>query len=112
MTLDSGSLVEQLSKQAWLLLRTGPLAGKQFVVYKSPTTFGSDSRCDVYLFGDPLVEDRHTQLVRVGRAYEVQNLSSTNGTLVNGAVVEKRILRDGDLIVIGQTELEYRTRAT
>ncbi len=52
----------------------------------------------------------HARLVRVGRAYEIEDLSSPGGTLVNGSPVQRRILRDGDQITIGSTTLEYRSR--
>ena len=103
-------LVEQLSKEAWLLMKTGPLAGKQFVVYKSQTTIGSSPRCDIYLFKDRLVGEEHARLVRLGRTYELESLQESGQTLVNGVEIQKRILRSGDLIQIGSTELEYRMR--
>jgi pSer/pThr/pTyr-binding forkhead associated (FHA) protein len=39
----------------------------------------------------------------------VEDLRSTNGTFVNGDRVSgRRVLRSGDLVTIGQTQLEYR----
>lgn len=103
-------LVEHLSKDAWLLLRTGPLAGKQFVVHRGTTVFGSAPRCDVFLFKDSLVDHEHARLLRLGRAYEIEDLQTANGTFVNGLPVQKRILRDGDTVTIGTTIFEYRSR--
>jgi hypothetical protein len=103
-------LVEQLSKEAWLLLRSGPLHGKQFVLYTSAITIGGANRCDIFLFKDPLVAAEHARLVRVGRAYELIDLDSPGGTSVNGERVGRRILRDGDVITIGGTELEFLAR--
>lgn len=105
-------IVEQLSKEAWLLMRAGPLAGKQFVVYKSPTLIGSSQHCEIYLFKDALVADEHARLTRVGREFEIEDLNNPSRTTVNGNPVQKCILRDGDSIVIGQTELEYRSRGS
>ena len=34
-------MVEQWTKSAWLLMKAGPLAGKQFVVFRNPTVLGS-----------------------------------------------------------------------
>ena len=40
----------------------------------------------------------------------VEDLRSTNGTFVNGDRVSgRRALRAGDVVTIGQTQLEYRT---
>jgi hypothetical protein len=105
-------MVEQLSKEAWLLLRTGPLQGKQFVVHRSPTTIGGVGQCDIFLFRDPAVQPEHARLTRVGRAFEIEDLDTPGGTFVNGTRVQRRILRDGDTISIGGTELEYRSRGS
>ena len=103
-------LVEHLAKEAWLLLRTGPLAGKQFIIHRLSTSIGGSPQCDVYLFKDPEVQARHAVLTRVGRAYEIQDLDTPSGTFVNGQKIVKRVLRDGDQVTIGSTELEYRWR--
>jgi hypothetical protein len=103
-------IVEQLSKEAWLLMRTGILTGKQFVIHRSPTTIGSSAQCDIFLFKDPLVQPEHARLTRIGRAYELEDLNTPSRTTVNGQPVEKRILRDGDRIAIGNSLLEYRSR--
>jgi hypothetical protein len=103
-------LVEQLLKQVWLLMRTGPLSGKQFIAYKDEITIGSVPRCDIYLFRDTQVSDEHARLVRLGRAYQIETLQEAHEVFINGESVQKRILRDGDLIRIGTTELEYRNR--
>lgn len=43
-------LVENALKDRWLYVTAGPLAGKQFILYKPQTTIGSDQSCDIYLF--------------------------------------------------------------
>jgi len=103
-------LVEHLSKDAWLLMRAGPLTGKQFVVYKSPTALGSSPKCEIYLFKDPQVEPRHALLHRTGNRYEIEDLNSPAGTYVNGERIKRRSLADGDQIAIGDTVLEYAER--
>ena len=34
-------LVERWTKTAWVLMKAGPLSGKQFVIYRNPTVIGS-----------------------------------------------------------------------
>ena len=104
-------LVEHLAKDAWLLMRAGPLTGKQFVLYKNPTAIGSSPKCEVYLFKDPDVEPRHALIHQTGSRHEIQDIKSPSGTYVNGQRVSRQTLRDGDQIVIGQTVLEYSQRA-
>ena len=104
-------LVEHLAKDAWLLMRAGPLTGKQFVLYMNPTAIGSSPKCGIYLFKDPDVEPRHALIHKQGGRHEIQDLKSPAGTYVNGQRVTRHVLRDGDQIVIGQTVLEYSERA-
>jgi len=104
-------LVEHLSKDAWLLMRAGPLAGKQFVIYKSPTALGSSPKCEIYLFKDPGVEPRHALIRKVGNRHEIEDLSTPAGTIVNGKKARRQPLKDGDQIMLGQTVLEYAERS-
>lgn len=104
-------LVEHFAKEAWLLMIAGPLAGKQFIVYKDPTTIGSSPKSDIYLFKDPSIEPRHAAIRKSGTRFEIEDLGTPTGTLVNGAPVTKRTLRDGDRIVLGETVLEFQERA-
>jgi len=59
---------------------------------------------------DPAVSSRHA-VVRVlptpDRDAVLEDLDSTNGTVVNGKVINKHLLRHNDVIVIGRHELRY-----
>jgi hypothetical protein len=103
-------LVESIAKDAWLYMKAGPLAGKEFVIYKDPTVLGSAPKCDVYLFKDAAIEPRHAEIRSSGLRYELVDLGSKEGTYVNGARVERRLLETGDTIVLGETVLQYAER--
>jgi hypothetical protein len=105
------ALVETLSREAWLRVRSGPLAGKSFVLYRSPTVIGSAPEADIYLFKDPQIDPRHAAIHRIGNHYEVEDLGAKNATQVNSEAVGRRVLRSGDRIVVGQTILEFEERA-
>jgi Inner membrane component of T3SS, cytoplasmic domain len=103
-------LVEQLSKDAWLYMEQGPLAGKQFVLYRDPTRIGSSPKCDVYIFKDSEVNPEHAQLRRVGSTHEVEAMSG--GTvLVNRKRVSRQRLEDGDEVRIGKAVFRYYVRS-
>ena len=95
-------LVEQLSKESWLLLRSGPLHGKQFVIFKKSITVGSHSSCDIFLFRDPLVRTNHAKLNRVGRASSSRTWAPAESRRSTERRITRRVLRDGDLITIRQ----------
>jgi len=100
-------LVELLAREAWLKMLTGPIAGKEFVVYKNPTLIGSSPKSDVYLFKDPEVEPTHAELRQEGEAYELVDRSTPAGTFVNGRRVARARLLSGDQIRIGKTVFSY-----
>ncbi len=100
-------IVEQWTKSAWLMMKAGPLAGKQFVVFRNPTVLGSSPKADIYLFKDEAIEPRHALIHDRGGRYEIEDMNSADGTYVNGIPVKRQILRAGDQIVLGKTVLEF-----
>ncbi len=103
-------LVEQWTKTAWLHMKAGPLAGKQFVLYRNPTVIGSSPKADVYLFKDEAIAPRHLLIHNRGGRFEIEDCGSEEGTHVNGIPVQKKFLEAGDQIVIGKTVLEFSLR--
>ncbi|MEO0529791.1 MAG: diguanylate cyclase [Planctomycetota bacterium] len=61
---------------------------------------GRDQACDLSL-PDGSVSRRHAELSRVGDAFEISDLGSTNGTLVNGAPIDNQRLATGDCVKVG-----------
>ena len=100
-------MVEQWTKSAWLLMKAGPLAGKQFVVFRNPTVLGSAPKADVYLFKDGAIEPRHALIHDRGGRFEIEDMNTADGTYVNGVPISRQILKSGDQIVLGKTVLEF-----
>lgn len=57
---------------------------------------------------DPSISRHHCVLRKVGSGYEIQDLQSSNGVLVNGNRVQSCPLRDGDRITLGQVQLTFK----
>ncbi|MCO6437292.1 MAG: FHA domain-containing protein [Phycisphaerae bacterium] len=104
-------IVESVLKDAWLLVTGGPLTGKQFVIYKNPTVFGSAPKADIYLFKDASVEPRHAALHTQTRGYEIEDLGTPAGTMVNGQRIGRHRLKSGDSIQIGQYAFSYTEKS-
>ncbi|QDT74636.1 FHA domain-containing protein [Lacipirellula limnantheis] len=103
-------LVEGWTKTAWLLMRKGPLAGKQFIMFKDTTVLGSSPKADIYLFKDDAIEPRHALITNRGGRFEIEDCNTPDGTYVNGIPVTRTVLRDGDKIVLGKTVLEFSVK--
>jgi hypothetical protein len=89
-------LIENAAKTGWLRVTAGLIAGKQFILYRDPTSIGSSPLCEVYLFKDPRVSPRHAALHLLRGGVEIEDLGSETGTFVNGQAVTRQRLRDGD----------------
>lgn len=103
-------LVESIAKDSWLYMKAGPLAGKEFVLYRDPTVLGSSPKSDVYLFKDAAIEPRHAEVRAVGTRKQLVDLGTKQGTYVNGKRIESQVLESGDTIVLGETVLQYVER--
>lgn len=103
-------LVEGWTKTAWLLMKKGPLAGKQFILYKDTTVLGSSPKAEVYLFKDDAIEPRHVVIHNRGGRFEIEDCGTPDGTYVNGVPIKRTYLQPGDQIVLGKTVLEFALR--
>lgn len=56
---------------------------------------------------DALVSKEHAIILTVGNDQILEDLDSTNGTLVNGVRIRKHILQNNDIIGIGRYQLRY-----
>ena len=49
----------------------------------------------------------HAEIERTREGYVVRDLGSTNGTMVRGRRVQERLLEDGDILTLGETEMRF-----
>ena len=87
------------------------LAFAKLMMARQGVTIGRDAdKCDVALVHST-VSRRHARLVLVGEALQIEDLGSTNGTSVNGAVLGPGApvpLQAGAKLKIGEIELSFR----
>ena len=69
-------------------------------------TIGRDPRCEMVL-PDPQVSTRHATIQQTPQGYVLTDLGSKNGTFVNGQQVQQALLRGGERLRVGQTELVF-----
>lgn len=72
-----------------------------------PLVFGRDESLPIPL-DDPQISRRHCQIdANDANSFRVQDLNSTNGTLVNGRKVPRGVVSSGDRVKIGDTIIEF-----
>jgi adenylate cyclase len=70
------------------------------------TTIGRHTENAIQLL-DPEVSKAHLVIRKVNGAFQLEDLGSANGTLVNGARVSRHALKDGDVVVVGNSTLRF-----
>jgi two-component system, cell cycle response regulator len=83
--------------------RRYPLVGPQMVV-------GRLAELDISIDADS-VSRRHAKLVLQGEGWSLEDLGSTNGSFVNEERIERRLLRDGDVLQIGACIMKFLSGA-
>jgi pSer/pThr/pTyr-binding forkhead associated (FHA) protein len=104
-------LVQDLMKQAWVVVLRGRNEGREYILDKAVSILGRDELAEVGVFGDPSVAPRHAAIKLDGGAYVIEDLgTSPGGTLVNGQRVSKQGLREGDTIQLGATQILFHEK--
>jgi len=76
-------------------------AGRIYRDLTTPLTIGREEDNDVQL-NDERVSRFHAKVQSDGQKFILTDLDSTNGTRVNGHPIKMRVLRAGDLVMIGR----------
>ena len=97
------------ARRAFLMVSTRGSAPVHFDLGGALIGIGRASDNDV-IVDDPMVSRHHCQLKLQHGAYSFTDLGSRNGSTVNGQQVSQVALGPGDLIRIGDTEIEFGVR--
>jgi hypothetical protein len=81
-------------------------AGRE-IELRPPTVLGRESPNGIPLSEDDFASGHHARLEARTDGIWVEDLSSTNGTFVNGGRISAERLEPGDVLRIGQTELVF-----
>jgi len=93
-----------------VLVRLGPDGGTPYPL-GSRAVVGRLESCDVPV-NDKSVSREHARLSRLRDGYVIEDLGSTNGTLVNGRRINEAVLlRPGDRVTIGSVDFRYDVEA-
>lgn len=92
---------------AWLYVLNGTQVGRDFRL-SDTTTIGRDATdCDV-IFSDTKLSAQHARIRTEGDEFILYDLASKNGTFVNGNRIQRQILADNDIIIVGTIKLVFK----
>ena len=79
---------------------------REHLIDKDSISIGRKHENDIQL-NDLTVSGRHSLVTTMGEHVYVDDLGSTNGTLLNGARIAKSIIKHGDVVQIGNFQFTY-----
>lgn len=77
-----------------------------FPIDKERMTVGRRATNDIHI-DNLAVSGEHASILTIGNDSFLEDLDSTNGTLVNGKAIKKHVLQNGDVIEFGKFQLKY-----
>ncbi|OGT31663.1 MAG: hypothetical protein A2W28_09095 [Gammaproteobacteria bacterium RBG_16_51_14] len=91
---------------AKLVLSMNGVVQGEFELNQERLTVGRKPDNDIQI-DNLAVSGKHALIITILDDSFLEDLGSTNGTYVNGKLVKKHVLKDGDVIAIGKHELKY-----
>ena len=89
-----------------LLVLSGPLKDSTIPLADGEVTIGREASNGIAVI-DPSVSRKHCAFVGRDGKFQVRDLDSRNGTLVNGLVVKEQWLQHGDEIAAGDSSFLF-----
>jgi len=93
---------------AKLILSMDGLVLKEIPLAKERLTIGRKPHNDIQI-DNLAISGEHAVIVTILNDSFLEDLNSTNGTLVNGQPIKKHILRNNDVVELGKYKLKYMT---
>lgn len=106
--LSLGDRKEDLISQrsCRLEIKAGPDKGRKLKLTKDLVRIGKKEDCELRI-SDKTVSRNHVEIKQVENAYLLRDLGSTNGTYINDTQVKEAYLAPGDIITLGNTNIEF-----
>jgi Protein of unknown function (DUF3662)/FHA domain len=76
---------------------------------RGPWTVGRSQESDIVI-NDPNVSRKHARIFRADNGFVVEDLGSTNGTLLDGAPIDRERIEGGDELTFGQSTARFIRR--
>jgi predicted component of type VI protein secretion system len=95
---------------AKLILSLDGMVLREYPLTKERTTIGRKPHNDIVI-DNLAVSGEHAMIMTILNDSFLEDLGSTNGTLVNGQPIKKHFLQNNDVVELGKYKLKYATEA-
>lgn len=91
---------------ARLILSVDGVVIKEYAIAKERTTIGRKAVNDVQI-EDTFLSGEHAAITQIGHDCIIEDLDSTNGTVVGGKPVKRHLLKSNEVIEFGDYKLNF-----
>jgi serine/threonine protein kinase len=91
-----------------LLVIDGPDKGRAFTLHPGEDNILGRGKDVLYQVNDGRVSRSHCQVVREGDSVTVVCLGGSGGTFVNGKLVQRQLLKPGDVLRVGDSQMRLQ----
>jgi hypothetical protein len=103
-------LVPVMLSSAWIkVISSGRNEGKERLVDKKHLVIGAGERCDLPLYGDSQVNDKHAEIVQESGRFTIKPVGGAL-VLVNGQPIARKQLQNEDQFQVGAQRLIFRQK--
>jgi len=96
---------------AKLILSLDGMVIREYPLTKERTTIGRKPHNDIVI-DNLAISGEHAMIMTILNDSFLEDLGSTNGTLVNGQPIKKHFLQNSDVVELGKYKLKYVTEAS
>src|SRR5215470_5447416 len=96
---------------AKLILSLDGMVIREYPLTKERTTLGRKPHNDIVI-DNLAISGEHAMIMTILNDSFLEDLGSTNGTLVNGQPIKKHFLQNSDVVELGKYKLKYVTEAS
>lgn len=104
--MSSAVAVSSAPETKWTVVR-GPMKGVVRLMSQAQFTIGRSTECDFVIVNDPKCSRKHVTILVTPQGCEAISQNEKNLLLINGKEVEHARLRDGDILTLGETEVQF-----
>jgi len=102
--------IENKLARASLMLLNGKYKEKEFLLTQKMTNIGKSPKTEIGLEGYTKVSDVHTVIKKEKKGFVLTDAGAKIGTYVNDERAGKKVLKDGDVIRVGDAQFLFRKR--
>ena len=105
--MSNNALALQPAGDTKWTVRSGAMAGSVKLMSKAAFTIGRSPENEIVIVSDPKCSRKQASVTWTQNGCEITSLNDENPVLVNGREIRSATLNDGDVVTLGETEVQF-----